>query len=172
MSWFKPASARKTATKPAHKYDSNNDNNNTHTRSRCAPARLSGFCRALKLSPPQQVAVALGLSRSANAAVAREGVKFLVARVPGLVGAGGGQLSLEALHSLLELVNSNEEVSEQVREELGVGGGSGEMACRRNDGSRNVEQEGVLSASWAVFPRQPSTVRGSKTIVLRVFLDL
>ncbi|CAN0065922.1 unnamed protein product, partial [Ectocarpus sp. 13 AM-2016] len=74
---------------------------------------LSGFCRALKLSPQQQVAVALGLSRSANAAVAREGVKFLVARVPGLVGAGGGQLSLEALHSLLELVNSNEELSEQ-----------------------------------------------------------
>ncbi|CAN0247993.1 unnamed protein product, partial [Ectocarpus sp. 8 AP-2014] len=74
---------------------------------------LTGFCRALKLSPQQQVAVALGLSRSANAAVAREGVKFLVARVPGLVGAGGGQLSLEALHSLLELVNSNEEVSEQ-----------------------------------------------------------
>ncbi|CAM9552602.1 unnamed protein product, partial [Ectocarpus sp. 12 AP-2014] len=74
---------------------------------------LAGFCRALKLSPQQQVAVALGLSRSANAPVAREGVKFLVARVPGLVGAGGGQLSLEALHSLLELVNSNEEVSEQ-----------------------------------------------------------
>ncbi|CAN0476946.1 unnamed protein product, partial [Hapterophycus canaliculatus] len=40
------------------------------------------FCRTLKLSPQQQVAVALGLSRSANAAVAREGVKFLVARVP------------------------------------------------------------------------------------------
>lgn len=77
-----------------------------------------GFCRALKLSPPQQVAVGLGLSRSSNSAVAREGAKFLVARVPGLVGAGaggGGHLSLEALHSLLELVISSEEVSAQVR---------------------------------------------------------
>lgn len=88
-----------------------------------------GFCRALKLSPPQQVAVGLGLSRSANAAVAKEGVKFLVARVPGLVGGGGGggggagaggQLSLEALHSVLELVNSSEEVSAQVMETRSV----------------------------------------------------
>lgn len=75
---------------------------------------LTGFCRALKLSPPQQIAVGLGLSRSPNPGVAKEGVKFLVARVPGLVGGGGGQLSLEALHSLLELVNSSEEVTAQV----------------------------------------------------------
>lgn len=74
----------------------------------------SGFCRALKLSPPQQVAVGLGLSRSPNPSVAEEGVKFLVARVPGLAGGEGGQLSLEVLHSLLELVNSSEEVAEQV----------------------------------------------------------
>lgn len=75
----------------------------------------AGFCRALKLSPPQQVAVGLGLSRSSNPGVAKEGVKFLVARVPGLTGGGGGQLSLEALHSLLELVKSSEEIAGQVR---------------------------------------------------------
>lgn len=75
----------------------------------------TGFCRSLKLTPAQQVAVGLGLSRSPNPAVAKEGVKFLVARVPGLAGAAsGGHLSLEALHSLLELVNSREEVSGQV----------------------------------------------------------
>lgn len=87
-----------------------------------------GFCRTLKLSPAQQVAVALGLSRSSNAAVAKEAAKFLVARVPGLVGAGAGgggqqpqqqQLSLEALHSVLELVNSSEEVAAEVRVEEG-----------------------------------------------------
>ena len=76
--------------------------------------RLPGFCRALRLTPPQQVAVGLGLSRSPNPGVAKEGVKFLVARVPGLVSGGGGQLSLEALHSLLELVKTSEEVSAQV----------------------------------------------------------
>lgn len=81
---------------------------------------LTGFCRALKLSPPQQIAVGLGLSRSPNPGVAKEGVKFLVARVPGLVGGGGGQLSLEALHSLLELVNSSEEVTAQVRNAAAV----------------------------------------------------
>lgn len=75
--------------------------------------RLVGFCRALKLTPPQQVAVGLGLSRSPNPGVAKEGVKFLVARVPGLV-SGGGQLSVEVLHSLLELVTTSEEVSSQV----------------------------------------------------------
>lgn len=75
----------------------------------------AGFCRALKLSPPQQVAVGLGLSRSSNPGVAKEGVKFLVARVPGLTGGGGGQLSLEALHSLLELVKSSEDIAGQVR---------------------------------------------------------
>ena len=75
----------------------------------------AGFCRALKLTPPQQVAVGLGLSRSSNPGVAKEGVKFLVARVPGLTGGGGGQLSLEALHSLLELVKSSEDIAGQVR---------------------------------------------------------
>ncbi|CAM9443097.1 unnamed protein product [Choristocarpus tenellus] len=73
---------------------------------------LSGFCRSLKLSPPQQVAVALGLARSQNPFVSKEGVKFLIARVPGLAG-GGGHLSAEALHSLVELVNLNEDVVSQ-----------------------------------------------------------
>ncbi|CAM9995344.1 unnamed protein product [Discosporangium mesarthrocarpum] len=95
----------------------------SHTRGRGGPQSqqgphrvteefLAGFCRALKLSPPQQVAVALGLARSQNPAVSREGVKFLVAKVPGLAN-GGGHLSGEALHSLLELVNLSEGVAEQ-----------------------------------------------------------
>lgn len=85
----------------------------------CTPWRPSGFCRALKLTPAQQVAVGLGLSRSPSPTVAKEGVKFLVARVPGLVGAGnGGHLSLEALHSLLELVNLREETAGQINVSL------------------------------------------------------
>lgn len=94
---------------------SDNCANQTNRRDGDRVPLWTGFCRSLKLTPAQQVAVGLGLSRSPNPAVAKEGVKFLVARVPGLAGAAsGGHLSLEALHSLLELVNSREEVSGQV----------------------------------------------------------
>ena len=103
---------------------------------------LASLCKTLKLSPPQQVALAAGLARilsppptsgagaAAGSAVAGvtaaagEASKFLRAKVPELAGAGaGGQLPLDALFATLFVLRTmHNEVRRSARRQARQGG--------------------------------------------------
>jgi hypothetical protein len=63
---------------------------------------LAALCRALRLAPPQTVALGLALARSPNATTRTEAGRFLRARLPELAAGGAGQLGADALSALLE----------------------------------------------------------------------
>jgi CCR4-NOT transcription complex subunit 1 len=70
---------------------------------------LIQFCRALKLTLPQQITIAAGLCESLDAAVVAEAVKFLKAKLPELSNSGAGKLTPEALHTLAYVMQIREE---------------------------------------------------------------
>jgi hypothetical protein len=63
---------------------------------------LAALCRALRLAPPQTVALGLALARSPNSTTRTEAGRFLRARLPELAAGGAGQLGADALSALLE----------------------------------------------------------------------
>jgi CCR4-NOT transcription complex subunit 1 len=70
---------------------------------------LIQFCRALKLTLPQQITIAAGLCESLDTAVVAEAVKFLKAKLPELSNSGAGKLTPEALHTLAYVMQIREE---------------------------------------------------------------
>lgn len=76
---------------------------------------LTNFCKALKLSVPQQVTIGLSFAQGENPESAREAVKFLKYKIPE-ISTCGSKLPPDVLHALVFVLRMKEDFRSEIAE--------------------------------------------------------